>query len=405
MDALIVAAARALARGDPIHALKLVALREDASALALRGIAMAQLGELARGRDLLRAAMLAFGPRERLSRARCVLAETEIALAMRELGGASARLEGARRTLAAQGDATNAAHAGYLQVRHALLTGHIAEAQRLLDGMPRARPLALHVVHELLTAHVAMRRLQTGAADAALARASRLCTQAGMPALRAEIDRAVAQLEAPAARLVSSRGSRELPLREVEKLLRSRALIVDVLRHAVRRGDASVGLTSRPVLLALVRAVAKAWPGDVTRDELVQRAFRLRRADDSSRARLRVEVGRLRQALRGIAHIEATARGFALQPLQARRVLVLDPLVDTPHGAVLAVLADGEAWSSSALALALRASQRTVQRALDELARTQCVSAIGRGRSRRWTRTSAPAFTTLLLLPSTLPAP
>jgi hypothetical protein len=157
------------------------------------------------------------------------------------------------------------------------------------------------------------------------------------------------------------------------------------------------------VLFALARALGEAWPGDVARDALVARAFGATVADESFRARLRVEMGRLRAVIRTVAGVSATKRGFALAPRRAREVVVLAGPVDEPHAAVLAVLADGESWSSSALALALGTSQRSVQRALDALASAGKVQAVGRGRVRRWMTPSVPGFTTALLLPGPLP--
>jgi hypothetical protein len=157
------------------------------------------------------------------------------------------------------------------------------------------------------------------------------------------------------------------------------------------------------VLFALARALGEAWPGDVPRDTLVARAFGAKRADESHRARLRVEVGRLRRLLRTLADVSATQRGFRLAPRRARRVVVLARPVDGEHAAVTALLADGESWSSSALALALGTSQRTVQRALDALAAAGRVQSFGRGRARRWLTPPVPGFTTTLLLPAPLP--
>lgn len=404
MDALIIAAARALARGDPLGALKGVALRNDASALALRGIAMAQLGELPRARELLRKAGRAFGAGESLARARCVLAETEVALASRDLAWATRHLEAAREVLVKHGDTANAAHAGYLLVRHQLLVGRIADAERAMQALPRHVPLPLRVTHQLIRAQLALRRLQTGAARAALKRAEHLALQAGITALSAEVAAARAQLEMPAARLLSGKQERVLKLREVEGVLQAHALVIDGLRHAVRLRGREVALATRPVLLALVRALAQEWPADVSREALVRCAFRLRRADESARARLRVEIGRLRRALDGMATIAATPRGYLLQPLGTRQVLVLARPTEDEAGEVLALLSDGEAWSTSSLAEALHTSQRTIQRALDGLARAGKVQASGRGRALRWTGGGTPGFTTLLLLPSTLPS-
>src|SRR6266702_3867872 len=344
MDSLITAAARALAAGDPLGALKRVALRDDAPALALRGIAMAQLGDLARAKALLRSAARAFGPKEAVARARCVVAEAEVALASRDLSWPAKALDAARATLEEHGDRANAAHARHLETRRLLLIGRVDEAERMLAALdPAPFPPASRTAHELVLA-------------------------------------------------------------EVEALLASRALVVDACRRVVRHAGTVISLAKRPVLFTLARALGDAWPGDVPRDTLVARAFRAKRADESYRARLRVEVGRLRAVLRTLAGVSATERGFALVPRRAREVVVLAPPIEGEHAAVLAFLADGESWSSSALALALGASQRTVQRAIESLAAAGKVQSFGRGRARRWMTPSVPGFTTTLLLPAPLPS-
>jgi hypothetical protein len=404
MDSMITAAARALAAGDPLGALNRVALRDDAPALALRGIAMAQLGDLARAKTLLRRAARAFGPREPVARARCAVADAEIALVSRDLGWPARALEAARATLEEHGDRVNAAYARYLEVRRLLLIGRIAEAERAVARIdPSPLPPAHRTVHELAAAGIAMRRLRTKVARAALDRAGRAARDARIPALTAEVERASLALRTPAARRIGSGAERLLRLEEVERLLASKSLVVDACRHAVRDARTVVPLARRPVLFALARALAEAWPGDVARDALVARAFGAERADDSYRARLRVELGRLRRSLRVLATVTATTRGFALAPRRARGVVVLAPPVEGEHAAVLAFLADGESWSSSALALALGASQRTVQRALDALASAGRAQSFGRGRARRWVTPPVPGFTTTLLLPAPLP--
>jgi DNA-binding transcriptional ArsR family regulator len=405
MDSLITAAARALAAGDPLGALKRVALREDAPALALRGIAMAQLGDLVRAKELLRRAARAFGPKEAVARARCVVAEAEVALASRDLVGWPAKALGAARaTLEAHGDRANAAHARYLELRRLLLIGRIGEAERALAELdPAPFPPASRTVHELVVAGIAMRRLRAQAARAALSRAERAARHAGIPALTAEVESTFLALNTPAARLIASGAERLLLLEEVEALLASKAFVVDACRLVVRDESNVVSLAKRPVLFALARALGEAWPGDVARDTLVARAFRLKLADESHRARLRVEVARLRTALRTLAEVSATKRGFELAPRRAREVVVLARPVEEKHAAVLAFLADGESWSSSALALALGMSQRTVQRALDCLAAAGKVRSFGRGRARRWMTPPVPGFTTTLLLSAPLP--
>src|SRR5438270_207643 len=363
MDSLITAAALALAAGDPLGALKRIALRDDAPALALRGIAMAQLGDLVRAKALLRSAARAFGPKEAVARARCVVAEAEIALVSRDLRSAAKALDAARSTLEEHGDRVNAAHARYLEVRRLLLIGRLDEAERTLAEVdPAPFPPALRAAHELVVAGIAMRRLRTKTARAALARAARAARDAGIPALTAEVESASRVLDTPAARLIARGEERPLLLEEVEALLASRALVVDACRHVVRDAGTVVSLASRPVLFALARALGEAWPGDVPRGTLVARAFRARHADDSHRARLRVEIGRLRAVLRTLAGVSATKRGFALAPRRAREVVVLAPPVHEEDAAVLGFLADGESGSRSALALTLGASQRAVQR-------------------------------------------
>jgi hypothetical protein len=404
MDSLITAAAGALARGDPFGALQRIALRDDAPALALRGIAMAQLGDLVHAKSLLRRAARAFGAKEPVARARCVVAESEIALASRDLGWPAKALDTARATLEARGDRANAAHAHYLQARRLLLIGHLDHAERTLAELDSAYLApASRTAYELVAAGIAIRRLQTKAARVALARAERAARHAHIPALTAEVDSASQVLNTPAARLIARGTERLLRLEEVEALLASKALVVDACRHVIHGGNTAVSLATRPVLFVLARALGEAWPGDVSRDTLVARAFRARRADESHRARLRVEIGRLRSLLRPLANVCATKRGFTLAPRGRREVLVLARLVEDKHAAVLALLADGESWSSSALALALGASQRTVQRALDSLAAAGKVQSFGRGRARRWVTPSVPGFPTALLLPGSLP--
>jgi hypothetical protein len=404
MDSLITAAARALAAGDPLGALKRVALRDDAPALALRGIAMAQLGEFVRAKELLRKATRAFSPRESVARARCIVAEAEIALASRDLGWPAKALNAARVTLEEHGDRLNAAHARYLEVRVLVLMGRLDEAECILaDFDPEPFPPASRTVYELVVAGIAMRRIRAKIARAALARAGRAARQAGILALTAEVESASRVLRSPAARLIAHREERPLLLEDVEALFASKALVVDACRNVVRDTHTIVSLVRRPVLFALARVLSEAWPDDVSRDLLLARAFGARFVDESHRMRLRVEIGRLRRMLRPLADLSATKRGFALAPRRAREVVVLAQPVEDENGAVLAFLADGEPWSSSALAIALGTSQRTVQRALDSLAAAGKVQSFGQARARRWMTPPVPGFTTTLLLPAPLP--
>ncbi|SEO55470.1 HTH domain-containing protein [Pseudomonas sp. NFACC39-1] len=403
-DALISAAARALAAGDPVAALNRVSLRDDAPALALRGIAMAQLGELERARALMRRAARAFGPREAVAQARCVVAEGEIALASRDLAWPVKRLEAARAVLERHGDRTNVAHARSIEIRRLLLLGHLDEAEsRLVDLDPSCLPAPSRAACELVVAGIAMRRLRTKTARAALERAGQAARQAGIGALTAEVESAWRVLQTPAARLIAGGQERLLVLEDVEALLSSDALVVDACRNGVNRASQRISLARRPVLFALARQLAQAWPAEVSRETLVAQAFGLKLTDESHRARLRVEVGRLRAVLRPLAEVTATRHGFALVPCRGGEVVVLARPVEEPHAAVLALLADGGSWSSSALALALDVSQRTVQRALDTLAAAGQVQSVGRGRACRWMAPPMPGFTTVLLLTALLP--
>jgi hypothetical protein len=404
MDSLITAAGRALATGDPLNALNLIALRDDAPALALRGIAMAQLGDLARAKLLLRRAARAFGTKETVARARCAVAEAEIALVSRELNWPVKALDAARATLERQGDHANAAHARYLAIRRLILIGRIDDAEKLLAGFdPTPLPPALRAAHELVIAGIALRRLRTKPARTALAQARRAARQACIPSLMAEVESAALVLTMPAARLIAHGHETSLRLDEVEALLGSEALVIDACHHAVSFGGKTISLKTRPVLFALARILAEAWPSGASREKLLAHAFRARHADESHRARLRVEIGRLRKTMRDVADIGATKDGFTFVPHHTREVVVLAPPTDDDHATVLSLLSDGEAWSSSALALAIGASQRTVQRALDDLAASGKVRSVGRARARRWITPPLPGYPTSLLLTAALP--
>lgn len=403
MDPLILTASSALAAGDPLRALNHIALREDAPALALRGIAMAQLGDLEQARNLLKRAARAFGPGHPVAHARCVVAQAEVALVSRDLGWPVMELDDARSALEQHGDVLNAVHARHLQARRALLLGDTEEAERVLKGVPVAQlPPVRQAAHEMIVAGLAMQRLRTAPAAEAFARARDAARRTSIPALEAEVTAAARRLEIPAARHIRGGDAGLILLGGVEALLASGEVVVDACRMFVRRGNVAVPLATRPVLFTIVRALAEAWPGDVARSTLIREAFESRVEDESHRARLRVEIGRLRKLLRSLAEVRATSRGFALDPCRGGEVHVLAWPVEEKHGAVLAFLADGEAWSSSALALALGSSQRTVQRSLDALAAEGKVQWFGRGRARRWTAASVPAFTTTMLLPSVL---
>ena len=403
MDSIIAAAARALAGGDALGALKLVALRDDAPALALRGIAMAQLGDYALARDLLRRAARDFGAREQLSRARCVVAEAEVALAMRDLNGSPRTLALAALALDARADRANAVHARLIAVRRLLLLGRLAEAAAALASPRRDRHSSF------ASCSCRARRRGTGfalaehgaGARSALARAASRQTRWRARALgrsRRSQRRARPFGRAPRrsrpGTAVATRGRRS-----TARLGRTRRRCVPSRLSA---GATRLPLARRPILFALALALAEGWPNDVDRRVLIERAFRTRRPDDTHRARLRVELGRLRALSLPLARIDATERGFKLTP-KHEPVVVLKPPIDGDEASLLALLADGAAWSTSALALALDTSQRTVQRALVELEAAKRVRSIGRARAQRWLSPPLAGFTTILLLPASLP--
>lgn len=404
MDSLITASARALAAGDALGALKRVALRDDPPALALRGIAMAQLGEHPRARELLRRAARSFGAHEELARARCVVAEAEVALAMRDLGGSPRTLASAVETLELHADRANAMQARLIAARRLLLIGRLNDAAEVLAVIDaRGLPPSLAAVGELAQAELALRSLHVDAARAALARAHEAAARARVPALVAEVAEASAALKRPAARKMVRGAGQPLQLAEVSELLASDALVVDACRRGVGIGAERRPLARRPVLFALARALAEAWPGDTDRDALIAQVFRTRHPDETHRARLRVEMGRLRALIKPLARVEATPRGFALRTANERAVVVLAPPIDGEQASLLALLSDGAAWSTSALALALGDSQRTVQRALADLELEGRVRSIGRARAQRWLAPPLAGFTTILLLPASLP--
>jgi hypothetical protein len=323
---------------------------------------------------------------------------------MRDLGSSQRALATAAGTLAKLGDRHNAQLARLVVARRALLLGQTTTAAAALatldDGA--ASPV-LRVLEELTRAEIAMRSLCIADARACLDRAEGAAIRVQVPALLAELAAARGQLDLPAGRC-TWRGREELlTLDGVAALLERGDLIVDACRRGVRLGQVWVPLARRPVLFTLVHALAAQAPADVSRQTLIERTFRIRRADDTHRARLRVELGRLRKLLDGIARIEATPDGFALLACNHHDVMVLEPPIPGEAASLLALLADGAAWSTSALALATGVSHRTVQRSLAELETQGRVRSIQRARARRWLAPPLAEFTTILLLPAALP--
>lgn len=400
MDCQINAAARRLTHGDPLGALESVALREDPPALALRGTALAQLGDLSGAAALLRRAGQGFTAAEPLNRARCTLARAEVALAQRDFSFPDQELGAAAAVLARHGDRFNGSLATLLMARRQLLLGKVGGAERTLASLGIAGlPSALAGLGRLLEAQLAIRRIAARRAAELLALAAAEARKTGIGALQREIEQAQSVLRAPAGRVLSPAGERELTLHEVERLLALPGLLVDACRRQLTCEHQAVDLSKRPVPFALVELLASERTLEATRERLVHHAFSSNVCNDSHRARLRVEVGRLRSLLGGMARICATPRGFRLVPRDAMPVRVLLPPLATPHAALLALLSDGQGWSTSGVALALGKSQRSVQRACNALRHAGAVIAVGQGPSRRWLSASLAPIAPAMLLP------
>lgn len=405
MDSAVSTAARALAMGDPLLALKHVALRADPPALALRGVAMAQLNEWPKALTLLRRAANAFGDAEPIARARCVVAGAEVSLVLRDLRGAARGLDAAVRLLERKGDIANVVFARLVQARRLILLGQVEPAAQALGKLRLAQaPARLAALASLVAADVAMKRLRSADAEQALDAAERAAAASRIAALQGEVETARRRLNAPVARLFSRGSSRPARLSEVEVWRGSGTMLVDACLREARQGARVVSLVTRPVLLELLVALAEVSPREVERDALIVRLFGARRVNESHRVRLRVEVGRLRKLLARLAEVRATVAGFALVPRVGEPPLLLLPPEGGEASELWALLRGGEAWATSALASALGKSQRSVQRALAELEAEGKVRATGAGRARRWVVSPSGGFATSLLLvaPGTL---
>lgn len=399
MDPVLRSALQALRTGDALAVLQRTALREDGAALVLRGIACAQLGDLARSAALLRRALAALGRGDRVWRIGCLAAAGDVALAERDLPRAGRLLDRAERSLR-RGDGADLAHVRLLQARRALLLGRVDVAATTLATLRALRAtLPTQALAAALAGEIALRRRRPHDATAAFAAAHAVAVRTGLGNLVAEIERASAVLGQPAARLARRAVDAACTLAELHALGDDGALVVDGCQRVVRSGRHTVVLRRRPVLWTLLQALATAAPDGVSREALIAVAFAGRRADESHRARLRVEMARLRALLRPFASVQATPHGFQLLP-HATTVHVLVPPVDSPAAAALALLADGCAWSTASLALALGSSQRTLQRALADLHTAGQVERRGRGRQQRWAIAPLLPFATCMLLPS-----
>ena len=400
MEAPLTAAARALFLGDALSALKWLAGRTDAPARAMRGAALSQLGEFSRAKAQLRAALRALGPADGLLRARCLAAEAEIALALGDLRWSAEPVARAVAELQAAGDARNAAYLQLVAARAALRLGRPADAERLLRHAKLAPAPLERTFAELVRVELAAKRGDPDLLTQALASARAAAERAAIPTLVAEVARIRDHYEGPSAVITSRGKARTASFCEVCTLARSASVVVDGGGRELRSAGGCLPFARRPVLFEVLRVLAEGWPEAVPRDALIARAFGARRPNESHRIRLRVEVGRLRKAMRPWLGVVAEGPGYALSA-KGEVVLVM-PLEESPASRLLSLMHGGEAWSASSLAQALGVSERTVQRSLGELSSAGKVGPTGNGRGRRWVRLFE--IPTDLLLPPRPPA-
>lgn len=393
-------AALALHAGDAIGALQAVALRDDPRSLAMRATAMARMGDLARARILFERAERGFAGSDRLGHARCLLARAELQLAMRDGGWPAAELLGAHAIFREQGDTWNATYLKLVEARRAIMLGRLDEAETILAVHGHGGHPVLRAIANLLGAHLFFRQLRIGEARTALARASGDLEAGGPEALRMEVLRMHATLRTPFAGRRSGKDLLPLLPDALCALNQSVNLIVDATRFEVRHRESAISLVTRPVLFSLLSCLATAWPGECRREDLIGAVFRGRQVDESYRARLRVEMLRLRRLLGAVGSVVATAGGYRLVPDNATAVVMIEPLAGTRHAQLLALLGDGEAWTSLAVAEALGASRRTAQRSLEALSREGLVRKQGAGSAQRWRAPGVDPIALAMLLPA-----
>jgi hypothetical protein len=392
----MVQAARALAAGEPLVALGAVGRVESALGLTLRGIAYAQLGDLDLARTSLERGLAQAEDASTVARIRAALVEVALGTGDPALAARGART-GADE-LDRLGDDRNAAMQRLVLARAEILLGHLDEARRAIDGVLRgALPPDVRAVAWLARAELGVRTVAASDARAALSRARRALARAPHPLLEREIAACDDELTRPVARLQRSGALREADLFEVERASGGALLLVDACRRLAVSAGITVSLARRPVPFALLLVLARAFPASVPRDELALRAFDVRRVNASHRARLRVEMGRLRKLLHGLgAAPVATADGYALT--SARDVAVLLALSDDDAARVALLLGDGATWSAQRVAEHAGISKRTAQRALGALVARGVAVRFGRGRTVRYARAGAPIASRMLLL-------
>lgn len=392
----LVSAARALASGDGIGALSLVGRASGPVALALRGIAYAQLGDLELARDALERALATTDEPRLAARARAAL--VEIAFAEGDPAQAARAARTSADELARLGDDRNAAMQRLVAARAEVLLGRLGEARRVVGDVLASRlPPDVRAIASLAEAEIATRALAATDATAALARARTALEGAPNPLLSRELAAREAELSSSVARIEQAGAARDADLFAIEEAGRGDLFLVDACRRIAIAGRARVPLAKRPVLFMLLVDLARAAPASVSRDALAAHAFEARKINESHRGRLRVEIGRLRKVLEGLgAEPVATPDGYSLH--SRRPVALLVPRDEDDASRVAILLGDGASWSAQQIAESAGISKRTAQRALSELVDSGRALRTGGGRNVRYTRPGAPIASRMLLL-------
>lgn len=387
-------AAFALARGEALRALGMIGREKGAACSLLRGIAYAQLGDLELARETLE--LVRTASRDPLLGARASAALAEVAITRGDAAEALRSAERAAASLEQLGDTRNAAMQRLVVARAEVLLGRSTAARDTVSGVvATSLPEDVRAVAQLALAEIAVRELAPSRATRAIAAVRDVLDRVPNELLARAVTSLEAELSRPIARLDEAGALKDVDAFGIEAAFQ-RAVVVDACRRLVASGRATVPLARRPILFALLLPLARAFPGDVPRDELAKRAFEAKRLNDSHRSRLRVEVGRLRKELEGLVSLTATPSGYALS--SERPIVVLLPPSDDHDANVALLLGDGAAWTAQAIAEHAGISKRTAQRALSSLVEAGRAAKLGSGRNVQYASASAPIASRLLLL-------